>query len=80
MGKDGGDGKEIQDRMNKGQRSIRTLNDIWWGKRVSKEWKVIIYNAVIISIVLHGAETWSKTEAIETDILRSCSIMIRKNP
>lgn len=79
---DGKDEKEIRQRIGQGRRGIKRLNGIWWSKEITKKRKYNIYNTVIKSIVLYGAEAWRWTEAdkrrleaLEMDALRrSCRI------
>lgn len=80
--KDGKDEEEIRQRIGQGRRGIKRLNGIWWSKEITKKRKYNIYNTVIKSIVLYGAEGWRWTEddkrrleALEMDALRrSCRI------
>jgi hypothetical protein len=64
---------------------IACLNGILWGEDIRKERKLIIYNALIKSSLLYGAETWSLTENnkrrvedTEMDALRRSSRISRK--
>lgn len=80
--KDGRDEKEIRERIGQGRRAIKRLNGIWWNKEISKRRKYNIYNTIVKSIVLYGAEVWRWNEAdkrrvaaLEMDALRrSCRI------
>jgi hypothetical protein len=62
------------------------LNGILWSKSIRKERKLNIYNAVIKSSLLYGAETWRLTEnnkrqveATEMDGLRRSSRISRRD-
>jgi len=50
---------------------------IWWLKNITKKWKKMIYNSMVKSVLIYGAETWSLYEddrrrinATEMDALR----------
>ena len=35
------------------------LNGIWWSKDITKNRKKMIYNSMVKSVLIYGAETWS---------------------
>ena len=50
---------------------------IWWLKNITKKWKKMIYNSMVKSVLIYGAETWSlykddrrRINATEMDALR----------
>lgn len=53
---------EIKERINKGRKTIRTLNSILWDKTITKENKKRIYTSIVQSIITYGAETWDMTK------------------
>jgi hypothetical protein len=68
-----------------GRKYLACLNGIIWNKDSGKERKLNIYNAVIKSSLLYGAETWRLTEnnkrgveATEMDALKRSSRISRK--
>jgi hypothetical protein len=58
----GTDDKEIRSRVMQARKCIACLNGILWSKEIRKERKLNIYNALIKSSLLYGAETWRLTE------------------
>lgn len=82
---DGKDTEEIKQRVSQGRRTIKRLNGIWWHEEISRGRKKKIYDAIIKSILLYGAETWRlmeadkrKMTAVEMDALRrSCRVSRR---
>jgi len=37
---------------------MNALNSIWWHKHISKNRKLYIYQTIIQSILVYGAEVW----------------------
>ena len=81
----GTDDKEIRSNVIQARKCIACLNGILWSKDIRKERKLNIYNALIKSSLLYGAETWRLTEnnkrrveATEIDALRRSSRISRK--
>lgn len=73
----GTDDKEIKKRVTQARRTIGCLNNILWSKEIGKHRKYNIYNTMIKSSLLYGAETWRLTEtnkrrleAVEMDVFR----------
>jgi hypothetical protein len=56
--KSGTDDKQIRSRVIQARKCIAFLNGILWSKEIIKERKLNIYNALIKSSLLYGAETW----------------------
>ena len=57
--------------------SLNALNFIWWQKNIIKNRKFYIYQTIIQSILLYGAEVWqiptievNKILSTEMDVLR----------
>jgi len=73
-----GDNKtEIKHRINQTRKAINALNSIWWHKDITKNRKLYIYQTIIQSILMHGAEIWqiptreiNKILSTEIDVLR----------
>ena len=58
-------------------RGIGALNGVWWSKNIIRNRKKMIYNSMVKSVLIYGAETWSlyeddrrRTNATEMDALR----------
>jgi len=75
--KDGRDNKNIRHCVTQAQKIIGALNGVWWSKDVTKNRKKMIYNSMVKSVLIYGAETWSSYEddrrrinATEMDALR----------
>ena len=68
---------EIKHRINQTRNAINALNSIWWHKDITKNRKLYIYQTIIQSILMHGAEIWqiptreiNKILSTEIDVLR----------
>ena len=73
----GKDDKEINKRITQARRTIGCLNGIFWSEEIGKHRKFNIYDSLIKSSLLYGAETWRITEynkrrleAVEMDVFR----------
>lgn len=77
--KSGKDDLEIKERIMKGRKVISCLNSILWSKTISKKRKYNIYNTMIKSILLYGAETWRLSEANKKKILATEMDAIRRS-
>ena len=54
-----GDNKiEIKHRINQTRKAINALNSVWWHKNITKNRKLYIYQTIIQSILVYGAEVW----------------------
>jgi hypothetical protein len=54
-----GDNKtEIKHRINQTRKAINALNSIWWHKYITQNRKLYIYQTIIQSILMCGAEVW----------------------
>ena len=68
---------EIKHRINQTRKDINALNSIWWHKNITKNRKLYIYQTIIQSILVYGAEVWqiptretNKILSTEMDVLR----------
>lgn len=73
----GTDTKEIEKRIIQARKIITCLNSIFWSKEITKRRKFNIYETMVKSTLLYGAETWritekykAKVEAVEMDAMR----------
>jgi hypothetical protein len=49
---------EIKHRISQTRKTINALNSIWWHKNKTKNRKLYIYQTIIQSILVYGAEVW----------------------
>ena len=77
---------EIKHRIRQTRKAINALNSIWWHKNVTKNRKLFIYQTVIQSILMYGAEVWqihtreiNKILSTEMDVLRRKKKEARKS-
>ena len=68
---------EIKHRISQTRKAINAFNSIWWHKNVTKNEKLYIYQTIIHSILVSGAEVWqiptreiNKILCTEMDVLR----------
>ena len=68
---------EIKHRISQTRKAINVLNSIWWHKNITKNIKLYIYQTIIQSILVYGAEVWqiptreiNKILSTEIDVLR----------
>jgi hypothetical protein len=68
---------EIEKRISERRRVIGMLNSVLWSKTILHKTKKLMYQALVQSILLYGAETWTlnmqqvnKLLAIEMDVWR----------
>jgi hypothetical protein len=77
---------EIEKRISDGRRVIGMLNSVLWSKTIlKKNKKKLMYQSLVQSILLYGAETWTlnaqqanKLLATETDFWRRSARKSRK--
>jgi hypothetical protein len=50
---------EIEKRINEGRRVIGILNSVLWSKTIPQKKQKIMYQALVQSMLLYGAETWT---------------------
>jgi hypothetical protein len=75
--KDVRDTKNTCHRVTQARKIIGALNGVWRSKNITRNWKKIIYNSMVKSVLTYEAETWSLYEddrrrinATEMDALR----------
>ena len=68
---------EIKHRISQTRKAIDALNSICWHKNITKNRKLYIYQTIIQSILVYGAEVWqiptreiNKIFSAEMDVLR----------
>ena len=68
---------EMKHRISQTRKAINALNSVWWHKNITKNRKLYIYQTIIQSILVYGAEVWqiptreiNKTLSTEMDVLR----------
>ena len=49
---------EIEHRFIQTRKGINDLNSIWWHKNITENRKLYIYQTIIQSILMYGAEVW----------------------
>jgi hypothetical protein len=49
---------EIKHRISQTSKAINALHSIWWHKSITKNGKLYIYQTIIQSIWIYGAEVW----------------------
>jgi hypothetical protein len=76
---------EIEKRISEGRRVIDMLNSVLWSKNILHKTKKLMYQALVQSILLCGAETWTldtqqanKLLATEMDLWRRSARKSRK--
>ena len=82
--------KNIRYRVTQARKIIGALNGMWWSKNTTRNRKKIIYNSMVKSVLIYGAEIWSLYEddrrrinAAEMDALtlrRLMSYIYMENP
>jgi hypothetical protein len=60
--KDGRDTKNISHRVTQARKIIGELNGVWWSKILTRNRKYMIYNSMVKSVLIYGAEIWSSCE------------------
>jgi len=78
----GSSASEISQRMVKGTQAISKLNSILWSENIKRNTKIRVFESIVKSIMLYGAETWELTQrnrqrlkAVEMDYMRrSCRV------
>jgi hypothetical protein len=68
---------EIRHKISQTRQAINALNSIWWHKSITKNRKLYIYQTIIQSILMYGAEVRqiptrkiNKILSTEMDVLR----------
>jgi len=60
--KTGGSDADVKARIGKARASFIQLKDIWKSKILSQHTKIRLFNAIVKSVLLYGAETWRLTK------------------
>lgn len=60
--KDGGSGKDIEDRINKARVAFYALYKVWRANNISRATKLRIFNSSVKSVLLYSCTTWSTTK------------------
>jgi hypothetical protein len=78
--KDGRDTKNIGHSVTQARKILGALNGVWWSKNITRNRKKMIYNVMVKSVLIYGAETCSlyeddrrRNNATEMDGLRRSS-------
>ena len=63
--------------VTQARKIIGAINGVWWSKNITRNRKKLIYNSMVKSVLIYGAETWNLCEdgrrrinATEADALR----------
>ena len=54
--------EDITRRLVLARQKFASLKTIWKSKHISKELKIRLYNALIVTIAIYGSETWTLTQ------------------
>ena len=54
--------KNISHRVTQARNIIGALNAVWWSKNITINRKKMIYNSMVKSVLIDGAEIWSLCE------------------
>jgi hypothetical protein len=68
----GGNTTEIEQKISQTRQAINALNSIWWHKNITKNRKLYIYQTLIQSILMYGAEVWQIPTREINKILSKC--------
>jgi hypothetical protein len=69
---------EIKHRISQTRKAINALNFIWWHKNFTKNRKLYIYQTIIQSILVYGAEVWQiPTREINTILFTQIGVLRR---
>ena len=49
---------EMKHRISQTRKAINALNSIWWHKNITTSRKLHIYQTIILSVLVYGAEVW----------------------
>jgi hypothetical protein len=50
---DGKDTKNIRHRVTQARKIIGALNGVWWLKNITRNWKKMIYNSMVKSVLIY---------------------------
>jgi hypothetical protein len=74
VAENGGTGREVSARIQKGRGSFSKLRRVWLSKLLRKDTKIRIFNACVKSILLYGCETW----LVKKDIQRKIQTFVNR--
>jgi len=60
--KDGRDNTNIRHRVKQARKITAALNGVWWANNITRNRKRLIYNSMVKSVLIYGAEAWSLYE------------------
>ncbi|XP_014474808.1 PREDICTED: uncharacterized protein LOC106744492 [Dinoponera quadriceps] len=60
---------ELEDRIRKGRKVIEALNPVLWSKNIILDKKHLLYNTILKSVMLYGAEVWQLIEKHKKKLL-----------
>ena len=76
--REGGSDREIMIRLGKANGAFGRLWKIWACKRISVSVKVKLYSSLVLSVLLHGAETWPMSKRITNNLEAAHHRWLRK--
>ena len=69
---------EINIRVGKASYAFNCLNNVWKEDRISRATKLRLFNAIVLSVLLYGCESWKGLQEIEERVRRFESNCLRK--
>ena len=71
--KEGGGMKDLKNRLAKARGTFVKLKRIWSSKNISKTTKLKLFKTVVVTVLLHGCETWkmNKGDGKRIDVFHS---------
>ena len=76
--KDGDIRSEVNIRIGKASYAYDCLKNVWKEDRVSLQTKLKLFNAIVISVLLYGCETWKGLKEVEDRMRRFESNCLRR--
>jgi hypothetical protein len=70
---------EIKHRISQTRQAIKALNFIWWHKNTTKNIKLYIYQTIIQSILMCGAEVWQISTRDINKMLSTEMVVLRRS-
>ena len=78
MCSDGDIRSEINIRIGKASHAFNCLNKVWKEERLSLSTKLRLFNAIVVSVLLYGCDSWKGLQEIEERVRRFESNCLRK--
>ena len=78
ISKDGDIRPEINIRIGKASSAFNCLKNVWKQDRISIATKLKLFNAIVISVLLYGCESWKGLKEVEDRIRRFESNCLRR--